>query len=753
MSPRSAPTAPVDEGTSPSASPVLDPLVPRLLDLPTDVPLDPRADLSPLDTAKIFAAPTDPARWPAWRAQLRRWRDEARDRDGHDTRQYADPEHRWASRCWVVGLIWLWDDLLWDPVAGRFTPERLVADHVRFGGLDAVVLWHAYPVIGLDDRNQFDWYRDVRGLAAVVKSLHELGTRVFLDYLPWDVGTRPAAVGRPGGRQDPDGGETRDRHDPDGGDSRDGGDADRIAELVAELGADGVFLDTLREAGPELVARLQKLRPGPVLEGETKVSLARTADHLLSWAQWFADSEVPGVLRARWFEQRHMVHHTRRWNRDHSAELRSAWVNGAGILVWEAVFGSWVGWNARDVATLRGMRRVHRVLGDTLVDGRWTPLCELPRAATAAGVSASRFDRAGQTLWTLVNSSSQTYAGPVLEPGQAGSGGRWFDVVSGLPVVVRPGPAGTAAAGSTVGSLAVDSGGVARVVVESAVPAGGVGGLLHLADGVPEPVGLRELLRDAAADPGSTDTSFPGRSARRRPAMASTASDAVAPGHVVVAAGTYSLRVVHRVRETGLYGEAPFVEEWKPSPPRLHAIRECARLATVGRLAVAVQEVTNAEFAAFVDATGYAPRDPHRFLAHWQGGRPPKHAGGSAVTFVDLDDARAFARWRRARLPTEDEWQLAAGAPGWSLSLPPVWNWTESEHDDGRTRFAILKGGSWFRAEGSDWYLDGGPQPPEVSVKILLAGAGLMRSAAVGFRCAVDLAAARVDSPDERVRR
>ena len=41
---------------------------------------------------------------------------------------------------------------------------------------------------------------------------------------------------------------------------------------------------------------------------------------------------------------------------------------------------------------------------------------------------------------------------------------------------------------------------------------------------------------------------------------------------------------------------------------------------------------------------------------------------------------------------------------------------------DGRTRFAILKGGSAWRAEGSDWYVDGGPQEPRYSLKLLLAG-------------------------------
>ena len=54
-----------------------DPLVPRPLDLYTAVPLEPDADLQPLDTAKVFAAPGDPSDWPAWRAALIRWRDEA----------------------------------------------------------------------------------------------------------------------------------------------------------------------------------------------------------------------------------------------------------------------------------------------------------------------------------------------------------------------------------------------------------------------------------------------------------------------------------------------------------------------------------------------------------------------------------------------------------------------------------------------------------------------------------------------------
>lgn len=631
-----------------------DPLVPRPLDLPTDVPLD--ADVRSgeaalvLDDAKIFAAPSDPADVPRWREQLAAWREGARLRHGEPTR-YDEPASSWAGRSFTVAQVWLWDELFFDFAAQRFTPERFLADaRKRFGGLDGVVLWHAYPVIGIDDRNQWDFY-DVPGLADVAAELRAAGVAVFLDYNPWDTGTRRA-----------------------------GEDKDELATTVRRLGADGVFLDTLKKADPELVAALDAARPGIGLEGESKLATERIADHTLSWAQWFADSETPGVLRAHWFERRHMQHHIRRWHRDHAAELRSAWLNGVGIMVWEVVFGAWVGWNDRDAATLRRMLPVQRAFHRWLVEGEWTPLAVLD-----GPLAGSTFERDGVTLLLLANTSDDD-------------------------IVFRPEGAGWSAlhSGDAPDAIIVPAGGIAAAVQVAA-------GSAALAEIDVAQVALRDesVVRDA---------SFPHRSAVRLsaprwngPVVADAASESV-----VVPAGDHTLTVRFRMRETGMYDGAPYVDEWKPLPPRLHDQRTLECTVTIDHpVHVAAAEVSEAEYARFLDAIGEeaASRDAER--------------PATGMTFAR---AREYAAWAGGRLPTEDEWQLAAAQPGFIRRTPEVWNWTESEHSDGRTRFVILKGGSAHRSEGSDWYFDGGVKPAEFSAKLLLPGLGQDASPSVGFR-------------------
>ena len=396
----------------------------------------------------------------------------------------------------------------------------------------------------------------------------------------------------------------------------------------------------MKEGDPELLSTLGAVRPRQVLEGESRVPLARIADHHASWAQWFADSATPGVLRARWFEQRHMMHHTRRWNRDHSDELRSAWVNGAGVLLWDVVFGVRVDWSPRDRATLRAMRAVVPPAIRTLLRGEWEPLADLtptPRRPASPGPAGARRPL---DLYTLANPTDRAYDGPLLADA---------DVVA---------------------------------VLGGSVPAGGIAGVLRVPDGVARgrssPLDGRPRVPPAPAD-AAAGTARPTGAPTRQPPRRSPSGRGD------------RLRVTWRQRETGLYEDAPYVDDWKPLPPRLHQLREDTRTVPLARRpSTPLRSPTRNSRPS--SPTGYRPQVG---TASCPLGRRRAGAGSDdePVRYVDLADARAYARWRGARLPTEDEWQVAAEPTRTSTRASRrVWQWTESEHRDGRTRWVDPQG-------------------------------------------------------------
>jgi formylglycine-generating enzyme len=576
----------------------------------------------------------------------------------------------------------LWDEKFYDPESGVFLVDSYLDEaELSFGGYDVLVLWHAYPRIGFDERNQFDFYRDIPGgldaLARIISRLHDRGVHAILDYNPWDSGTRDEEVP----------------------------DHVALASLVKAVDADGVFLDTLANASPLLRQELDKIRPGIVFQSEDIVPLAAIHDHLISWVQWPKNLEQDLLLRNKWVEPRQMQHLVRRWHEDHRDELFTAWLNGSGIVVWENVFGSWYPWNEPDKAVLESMQRVYRAIGWVFRTDDWQPFV----ANWDGSLSASRWTTESLIVWNLANrGENDVHARVPLE--EVPPGWLAFDGIRRRQIQ----------AGET--SISVLARGIGCLI---AVPASRRSDFdggewltppdLHASDISPNPASELVVVRKKVGRSASSE---------QRPTMRH------------IEPGFRSQFAVFRGRECGDYHRANFVGQ---SYPNLDTDSVVDRSVRIEELAVDFVPVSNAGFAEFLRVTKYRPEDTHRFLDEWIDGSPAPGTEDHPVTWVDLNDARAYAEWVGCRLPTEDEWQVAIAEHAVGRGQVPVWEWTESEHSDGHNRFVILKGGSDWHATNSNWYAESGPGDPERSAKFLLFAPGIDRCSTIGFRCAMDV--------------
>ncbi|MBM3477070.1 MAG: hypothetical protein FJX75_27700, partial [Armatimonadetes bacterium] len=653
---------------------------------------------------------------------------------GLDRTIYGRPDLAWASRAFVCHFAFMYDLSFFDPVAGRFTPERFLAEAEReFGGYDAVVLWHAYPRIGIDERNQFDFYRDMPGglpgLASLTKRLHARGVKVFIDYNPWDTGTRREGVP----------------------------DEQAIAQIVAAIGADGVFLDTMSAGGRELRSAVDAALPGVVFEPEGSPPIEQLEVCSASWAQGLPELPEPGLLRLKWIEPRHMQHQINRWSGSHQRELEAAFFNGSGMLVWESIFGTWNPWNAADRATLRRITPILRTFASSFTSDAWDPMVP----TLVPGVYASRWPREGLTVWTILNRTGRTVTEPLLRT-DSPTGARWYDLWRGTelsPTITE----GQVLLASELGPM----GCVAMVTDREALPQVQALARRQAAEtlrALPEPdphVAAASLIEPLPVAPT---------------ALAQEGDPP--PGMVLVPAGSVTMDLQHQRRECGCYpdpGTPP--ERWREflwGAPFNGTLEHHIGPTELPPFFIDQCEVTNAEFARFLQATGYRPKCRTNFLKHWPRGKMPPELAHHPVVYVGLGDARAYARWAGKRLPTEFEWHRAAqGDDGrtwpWGNESDPakcngsggtkpvgsypagrgpfgcddlagnVWEWTESERSDGHTRFCIIRGGSWFKAEGSVWYMPGDPQPNTSHAKFILLYPGLDRCSTIGFRCVKDL--------------
>ncbi len=89
---------------------------------------------------------------------------------------------------------------------------------------------------------------------------------------------------------------------------------------------------------------------------------------------------------------------------------------------------------------------------------------------------------------------------------------------------------------------------------------------------------------------------------------------------------------------------------WEESPRRFHE-----HAVHLSAFYIDKYPVTNAQFKIFLDTANYYPQDVINFLRDWKDGSYPPGSDNRPVTWVSIEDARAYASWAGKRLPHEWE--------------------------------------------------------------------------------------------------
>ena len=666
----------------------------------------------------------------SWRDAFKIWKREHLIRLGYNDLQYQREDLKWSQRNFVHVQMMAEDRYFYDPVTRQYTIDRYLDDlERRFGGVDSVLIWFVYPNIGIDDRNKtelaYDLPGGIAGLSQAVADFHKRGVKVFLPTMPWDHGTNDPMKS----------------------------DWDAIVELAKAVNADGVNGDTysgvplaFREASDRINHPLVFQPEGVVLLREKLIWNNQ------SWGKAVKEMKdiIPIVSKLKWLEPRHMINLENRWGRDRKDDLHFIFFNGVGYNAWENVWGIWNQFTDRDAAALKRIAAIYRQFPTLMVSLDWEPYAH----TLQNGVFSSGFPGADTALWTIVNRNEFDMNGDQLTVVHE-DGTSYYDLWHGLPLRAK-----------------IKNG---RATFSLALEAHGFGAVLAVQKGtvVPE---LEEFLRKMATHARLPLQSL---SAKWSPLqqqiveIAPTKAAAVAPLDMLLIPAAEFDFVVHGVEIEGYTSAGTgFQYPWESAARRHHR-----HLLNINAFYIDRTPVTNGGFKKFIDDSHYHPGDDHHFLKDWVKGAPQAGWEKKPVTWVSLEDARAYCAWAGKRLPHEWEWQYAAQSTDGRLYpwgndfdesavpptnkgrniLPPcdvdahpkgaspfgvidmvgnVWQWTD-EFVDEHTRTAALRGGSSYQPQTSHWYF---PQAYRLDQhgKYLLMAPCKDRSGCVGFRCVVD---------------
>jgi gamma-glutamyl hercynylcysteine S-oxide synthase len=689
------------------------------------------------------------------------------DLEQFDNTLYTRDDLKWIRHAYVIFLEFAWDQGFYSRENGNYRLEEQINQGIKlFGGYDVIGIWPTWPRLGVDERNQWDLYRDMPGGLNMLKSLsrqtREQNTKFFIAYNQWDESTHQENA------------------------------LEAITRIIGEVEADGMVLDATGKSSPDLQESADKARPGVIMYSEgmavpldmPKIIAGRVHDAI----QFQPELNLNKLIKPEFGIFR--VCHIKDGNLHR--EVAISFFNGLGTEIINFAPGR-PAWMLDDMIYLGKTSMILRENTTAFNDPNWTPMIETLQDS----IWVNKWKDGQKEIYSVYSLVPEGFSGPLFSvqnvPGYHYLS-LWhhedilpvdYNQTDYLPVNINAfnkSFLGTRQEGSNeciarfpVMINAIRKGDSLRIHTED-------GDLIKIWPGNPgyqnascilttgdHSINIRDLFGEyedkivvqlflnneildecilkwplgqpwLISSPGKTDP-----------------VKGIPDGMVFVRGGNYIFKV------TAPDQIIPYPDHDGSPEIQMHSFW------------MDKYPVTNSEFLKFIKASDYKPADTTNYLRHWRDGKYIRGTGNYPVVNISYEDAIEYAKCAGKRLPTEMEWQYAAqGTDGriwpWGNDfredycnigkneLMPVnswpkgcnqlricdltgnvWQMTNDLYSNGSHRFIIIRGGSYFNPTSSEWYVKGGPRQLDQTQMLLMVSPGFDRCSTVGFRCVKDV--------------
>jgi iron(II)-dependent oxidoreductase len=680
---------------------------------------------------------------------------------------YTRDDLKWIRQAYVIFLQFAWDQAFYSREDGKYRLEEQINHGMKlFGGYDVIGIWPTWPRLGLDERNQWDLFRDMPGGITMLKSLsqqtREHNIKFFIVYNQWDESTR---------KENP---------------------SEALTRIIGDVDADGVVLDATAKSSPDLQESADKARPGVIIYSEgmavpydmPRIISGRVHDAI----QFQPELNLNKLIKPEFGIFR--VCHIKDGNLHR--EVAISFFNGIGTEIINFAPGR-PAWIDEELIYLGKTTMILRENTSAFNDSNWIPMIETLRDS----IWVNKWKDGQKEIYSVYSLVPEGFSGPLFSvdnlPGYHYLS-LWHheeiiplshDQYLLLPVKLdafNKSFLGTRNEGSNEC--------VARFPIKINASRKGDSIWIHIEDG--------DLIKIWPGNPGYQNT----------PLILPSGSHSM---NIRDFFGEYEDKIVVQLFcKNEILDECiltwPFGEPWLISSPEqtkpVHRIPDGMVFVQGGNFILKVTTpdqiipypdysgsseiqmhsfwmdkypVTNSDFFRFMKESDYKPADATNFLRHWKDGKYIRGTENYPVVNISYEDAIEYAKWAGKRLPTEMEWQYAAqGTDGriwpWGNDfkedyyndgkngLMPVnswpkgcnqlgicdltgnvWQMTNDLYSNGSHRYIIIRGGSYFNPTSSEWYVKGGPRQLNQTQMLLMVSPGFDRCSTVGFRCVKDV--------------